>query len=459
MSPTRFLFLAAVFAATFEKIHWSVAGSVTLSDVLSLAFIGSFALQLGARRTRALTQTAAVAIAFFALFLVCYLAGYFNLDSAQAVTQFWKGLLKFLVHFVFLVLAVVYLSRCSRRFYLRTLGWFTAGMVVNAAYGVVQELAARSGVNLDDLFVKPITGGASAINVYGIFENTQAIFRPNALTGDPNHLGIMLVLPLLVLTPLYLRLERGHRWRVRLGLVLTFLLLVEILTLSRSGVGGLGVGALLLVLPYRRRLFSRQVLLPLTVLAAGFVALIASDPAYFLKIISSRFQTGGGSTSAHFQVYDFIPAIVRSHPLFGLGLNNFSVYYEQVTGLVNWGPHSFYVALIVETGLVGTVLFAAFLAYLFVRCAFARALGRALAAAGDGGAAYLTPLAWGMTAALVGTLVANAFYLTMSFSYFYVFAALLLALPVVYGRALEPAAASALRPARPQVALGGAAVR
>jgi hypothetical protein len=40
-----------------------------------------------------------------------------------------------------------------------------------------------------------------------------------------------------------------------------------------------------------------------------------------------------------------------------------------------------------------------------------------------------------MTAALVATLAANVFYLTMTFYYFYVFAALAVALPVVFGRA------------------------
>ena len=44
------------------------------------------------------------------------------------------------------------------------------------------------------------------------------------------------------------------------------------------------------------------------------------------------------------------------------------------------------------------------------------------------------PLAWGMTAALVGTIAANFFYLTMQFYYFYAFTALLLALPVVHVR-------------------------
>ena len=46
----------------------------------------------------------------------------------------------------------------------------------------------------------------------------------------------------------------------------------------------------------------------------------------------------------------------------------------------------------------------------------------------------MRPLAWGLTAALVGTLAANFFYLTMTFYYFYVLAALVLAAPVVFAR-------------------------
>ena len=49
-------------------------------------------------------------------------------------------------------------------------------------------------------------------------------------------------------------------------------------------------------------------------------------------------------------------------------------------------------------------------------------------------AARLRPLAWGLTAALAGTIAANAFYLTMQFYYFYAFLALALALPVVFDR-------------------------
>ena len=124
-------------------------------------------------------------------------------------------------------------------------------------------------------------------------------------------------------------------------------------------------------------------------------------------------------------------------PVLGLGLNNFAVYYEFVTGRPDFGPHSFYVATLVETGISGAALFAVFVVWIFRRLGAARRLGRALAAVGDPLAARARPLAWGMTAAFVATLVANLFYLTMTFYYFYVFAALAVALPVVFGRAVR----------------------
>ena len=89
------------------------------------------------------------------------------------------------------------------------------------------------------------------------------MYRPNALTGDPNHLGIELIVPLLVLLPIYLRLERGHRLRWPLAALLAFLLLVELATLSRSGLLGLTCGMLVLALPYRRKLLSARFLVPL----------------------------------------------------------------------------------------------------------------------------------------------------------------------------------------------------
>jgi O-antigen ligase len=431
-----FFFLAAVFCATFEKVQWNVAGSIFLADVTALGFLFFFALdrldRLG-RRGRPVPRTAAVLLGFLLAFLLVYLIGFFNLETGQALDQFAKGIVKWLIHFAFLITGIVYLSGRSVRFFWRTLAWFLGGIAFNGAYGILQLLAAQSGHNLDSFFLQPLTRGASQINVYGAV-NGASVYRPNALTGDPNHLGIMLVLPILILAPIYLRLERSHRLRLPLALLLAFLLVVELATLSRSGILGLAVGALVLLVPYRHLLFSRLAVLPLALVALPVLYEGYRRRHFFDVVIRSRLQTGGRSTSAHFGVYDFIPQVLHQHPFFGLGFNNFSVYYEFVTGKTNWGPHSYYVALLVEGGLVGTALFAVFLWYLFVRLGAARRLGRALAAARDPVAARLRPLAWGMTAALVGTMAANVFYLTMSFLYFYVFVMIALATPAVFSR-------------------------
>jgi hypothetical protein len=429
-----FFFFATAFCCTFEKVQWNVAGTVFLADLTLIGFLLFFTLDRLGRRLGPVPRTVAVLLVFLAAFLLVYLAGFFNLETGQALDQYGKGIVKWLLHFAFLVAGVLYLAQKPLGFYWRTLAWFIGGIAFNGAYGILQLLAAQSGHNLDSLFVRPLTRGASQINVFGSV-NGASVYRANALTGDPNHLGIMLVLAILIVAPLYLRLERNHRLKVPLGLLLAFLLISELTTLSRSGALGLIVGALVLLIPYRHLALSRALAFPLVVVAIPVAWEVYRRRHFFDVVISSRLQTSNRLSSGHFTVYDFVPQVLHQHPLFGLGFNNFSVYYEFVTGKTNWGPHSFYVALLVEGGLVGTALFAIFLWYLFVRLNVTRRLGRALAAAGDPLAARVRPLGWGMTAALVGTMAANVFYLTMSFPYFYVFVLLVLVTPIVFSRA------------------------
>jgi O-antigen ligase len=270
-------------------------------------------------------------------------------------------------------------------------------------------------------------GGASAINVYGAVGGQQ-VLRTNALTLDPNHLGIALVMPLLTLAPVYLRLEPGHRLRVPLAALLGFMLVVELSTLSRSGLLGLAVGMLVLAIPYRRLFRSRALLVPLALVAALVGWLVWRRLDFFETVLRSRLSTGSRSLGVHFDVYSFVPDVLQTHPLFGFGLNNFSVYYEFVTGRTNFGPHSFYVALLVETGIVGATLFGVFLWWIFTRLRAARAVGRARRDT------LVLPLAWGLTAALVGTMAANLFYLTMIFYSFYAFVILAVSAAPVFGR-------------------------
>jgi hypothetical protein len=425
-----------VFCVTFEQIHWNAAGTVTLADILIILFLITTACGFEPRR-RLVPGAVAPLLGFLAAFLIIYLLGFYNLETSQSAAQFWKGLAKFLIHFLFLVAGLNLLIRRGERFYWRTLAWFVAGMTANAFYGIMQLLVAKAGGNLDQQILAPLTGGSSSINLYGIVGGTQNVYRPQALTGDPNHLAIMLDVPLLVLTPIYLRLERAHRLRIPLILLIGFLFVVELATLSRSGILGLGAGLLPLLVVYRGRFASRIFLLPAAAVGSLLAVIVYRRAHFFSVVLSSRIQTGGSSTSAHFAVYSFIPQVLHLHPLLGLGLNNFSVYYQFVTGQPNWGPHSFFVALLVETGLIGAAVYAIFIWYSFRRLRDARAVARELTRAGDAAAARVRPLAWGLTAALLGTLAANAFYLTMTFAYFYFLLALALATPVVFGRRLH----------------------
>ena len=432
------LFFLTVLTVTFAKVQWQVAGTLSLSDVLTALFLIGFALNRVERLDGRFSRCAAVSFAFFVAFLLVYLIGFFNLGSTESLDQWVKGLIKWLLHFGFLVASIAVVSRRSERFYWWTLATFCGGIALNAVYGVLQlGVAQATGGNLDAAVLSPITGGASQINIYGAISGAS-VYRPNALTGDPNHLGIELIVPLLVLLPIYLRLEKGHRLRTPLMATLMFLLVMELATLSRSGIVGLLAGLLVLIVPYRRLFASKRFLLPLAGVALLLGVIVAQRASFFQTVLKSRVDTSGKGTSTHFAVYDFIPDVLSRHPLFGLGLNNFSVYYEFITGRNNFGPHSFYVALFVETGIVGAAVFAAYLVYLFQRLSAGRRLGRALAASGDAIAARVRPLVWGLTAALVGTLVANAFYLTIVFYYFFVLAMLIIVAPAVFGRRLAP---------------------
>src|SRR5207253_1479833 len=104
---TEFLFLATMFCITFEKVHWNVAGNVSLADVLTILFLVAFVLSGNVARP---PRTVAIVLAFFCVFLLVYLVGFYNLQTHQALDQFGKGMVKFVLHFLFLAVGIAYLA-------------------------------------------------------------------------------------------------------------------------------------------------------------------------------------------------------------------------------------------------------------------------------------------------------------------------------------------------------------
>ena len=164
------------------------------------------------------------------------------------------------IHFTFLAAATMFLAGLTgATCYWRALGWFTAGMAPTPLYGVLQLLdAARRGVPALGLALIALTGGSGESTPTGIV-NGASVFRPNALTGDPDHLGIMLIVPLLVLSPRFLRLFRGRGARAAAAAMALIGFLLSWSgdhAVAYSGLLGLGVGVLAAAVPYRRFLYS-----------------------------------------------------------------------------------------------------------------------------------------------------------------------------------------------------------
>ncbi|HXV96247.1 MAG TPA: O-antigen ligase family protein [Gaiellaceae bacterium] len=437
------LLLGALFTITFTKLRWEVGPvDVRLAELVAIGFIAAFAIERIRAGDWRFPRTVQVLGVFFLLFLAVYLVGYFNLSTIASRNLWVKGMLTFSVHFLFLMAAVSYLARRSEPFLWRAVAWFCAGLGANALYGLLAlgYAEARNGADLDAVVLEPITGNAPGLQLFGVAGGFN-VYRTNGLTVDPNHLGVMLVVPLLVLLPIYLRLPKGSPKRLPLAVGLAGIFLVLLATISRSALLGLGVGLLILTIPYWRTFLSARFLVPLAAVTGVIAVVVAQRSGFFESILRVRTNVESSSTQTHFELYDLIGPVLRDTPLFGLGKNTFSVYYEFLTGKSNWGPHSYYLSVITESGLVGAVLVAAYLVYVFQRLGVARRLGLALTAGGDTGAVLLRALAWGVTAAFVGTLVANFFYLTMQMYYFTGLVALALAVPLLLARRARAAPA------------------
>ena len=438
------LLLGALFTITFTKLRWNVGPvDVPLAELLAIAFVGGFLVVRIRAGDWRLPRTVQVLGVFFLLFLAVYLVGYFNLATVASRDLWVKGMITFTIHFMFLMAAVAWVARRSEPFLWRAVRWFCFGLGVNALYGLLAlaYAEARDGANLDAILLEPITGDARGLQLFGVTGGLN-IYRTNGLALDANHLGNMLVVPLLVLLPLYLRLPKRSPVRVPLAVGLGGFLLVLLATLSRSALLGLAVGLVILAIPYWRIFLSARFLVPLAAVAGIIAVVIAQRTGFFESILRVRTNLGTSSSRTHFELYELIGPVLRDTPLFGLGKNTFAAYYEFLTGKSNWGPHSYYLSVITESGLVGAALVGAYLVYVLQRLGVARRLGLVLVRAGDTDAVLLRALAWGITAAVAGTMVANLFYLTMQMYYFTGLVALALAVPLLLARRARAAPAA-----------------
>jgi hypothetical protein len=406
------LLLAVLVTATWHRVAWQPFGRVTLADLLAPCFVVAVALS----RPRVCREARTLALIGAGLGAV-YLAGAISTADRH---QLAKGLVVWALWFAVAIAAVLHLSVRGRAFYGRALTAFIAGFCVNALYGVVQYvLGTRFDVNLDAYLIDPFFPGSasSGLNLYATVAVTQPdgsvirepVYRITALTNDPNHIGVLLSIPIVLL--LALATDAVRRRALGLACLAVALTGALFLSQSRSGLVGLAAGLLFLAATLRTRLVRGPLAWPAIVAAVVGAAVILTRLDYWRGVVNKRLNPDTPGSSIHTKIYDTIPDVLSNHPLFGLGLNTFARYYQGVSGRVGFGPHSLYVQALTETGLLGAAGVVILLAFV------GQCLYRAWTA-GD------RALAAGLGGAIVATLAANVFYLTTIYPSWYALLAL-----------------------------------
>jgi len=455
--------LLVALVTTWQKMSWEAAGRITLVDLLQAAFILLFLLDRIVRRDRRLPATTMVLLGFALLFLAVHLVGFLGLETTQAATQWTKGMGKWLLFITFLICASAHVIRRGPWLWWRLLATFVLGVAISAAYGIVQTATRfTTGVELDGILIAPFFPGARSLgaNLYGVVSSYDAfgvtgqtaVYRLTGLAEDPNHLGVMAALPFLVVLALVVgaRTPALAARRTGLAVVGALLFVAIVMTQSRSGLLGVGLGVLMLLLWYRRAFFTRQVLIGGGAIAAVGVIAASARWTEVRQLLVSRLSTDNRSSQAHVELYSLILPVLEQAPLFGLGMNNFAVFYQFQTGRADFGPHSFLVATFTEMGLVGATVWVVFLLWVASRLRSLVRAPRTGYATERIDPATLAALGRGLAAGFVATLAGNIFYLTMIFNAFYITLLIIVTAPAVFGvRALvRGSTARSAQPAR-----------
>ena len=321
-------------------------------------------------------STAAIELLFPLLFLV-WLAGW----GFRRSTDFsiWRSgptqnlLLALLIYLAICTFSVSFSS--FPRLSLRGLVLKTMEFIL--FFIIVSDISSYPGVTsraLKSLFV-----AAWVIGIYALIQHWAILhqrgtpidpirgwpLRYSRMVGpyrNPNDLATFLMVTLLLVIPQIFKkptISSGVLW------LLTFLLSgCLILSQSRGAFLGFWVGLLFLLILYtkQRRIWITAV--AVFFMTAGLFLLTRSRPLQAITF------TDPSSVERRFML-NTACQMIRSRPVFGVGLHTFMANYTTYSADPNQGPayaHNCFLQIMAETGLIGLVSFLIFLVLLFFFC-------------------------------------------------------------------------------------------
>lgn len=335
----KYNFLVVVFfiAFSFFRIHevFPVLYSLKIPLLLSLAALFSLFWHIGITQKIKLywSPTLTTASVFFSLALL----GVFLASNRPIAIKYFSDIY---VKIIIMLFSIAWITRTARHFSI------TSSIIV--ASGVLVGVVA--------LFNK--------INGIGIVEETRVTIgrELGSVLGDPNDLALVLMFPSAFALSLLLTKGLGAYTRFLGGVSTLILFFAIIATQSRGGLlGMLAVFAIFGI----KKVKSKTLLC--------FICLVFAVFLFAFAGISDRKSGGAAETgvdaSAQGRLYAWEAAakMAIDNPLTGVGIDNFYsnyYFYSPHWDGLNHAVHSTWFGVLAETGILGLIVFTAFITML-----------------------------------------------------------------------------------------------
>ncbi|MBI5467242.1 MAG: O-antigen ligase family protein [Candidatus Kerfeldbacteria bacterium] len=243
-----------------------------------------------------------------------------------------------------------------------SLGALKAWLVDPLLFGFIL-LATVTTVKRLRLLLHAVASSGTIVAIAGLiqlvaYHETLQDGRLSSFFAPVANYAAMFLAPMLILTVGALLWKHLNRWWW-LGAMVMFVALT--LTVSFGGYVSLGVGLLVLWWRWPDRRQRRLALIAAIIIAAVGLAALSQTP-----YLAEKFNTRDRSSSlVRTQIWRTSVEMIRDHPLVGIGPNAYEPIYRATIPRLYWPPlewlvaqpHQLYLALWLETGLLGLIVF------------------------------------------------------------------------------------------------------
>lgn len=250
-----------------------------------------------------------------------------------------KDFSRLFLMFAFFVLVRELVEKESHIMYIRYM--LVASTGIHAVYGLAQYVYMLRGVRFGEM---DRFGDATRIGGLAFNSNIYALF-------------LLVGIPIMISEAVE---NKKRSLRILFVFMTMFSSFAVALTASRTGMIGLALIIIIYSLLFARKIGNLVVLLFFGALAIALV------PAYVPQRLIDRSLSGEDtSMSNRYYVHTDGMTMFRKSPIFGIGLDNFAKHHRELpyTKVTFRGtdPHSTYLQVLVETGVVGFSIFMVFL--------------------------------------------------------------------------------------------------